>query len=295
MRPRIVDTLNTWFGTELFTWLVPDPAFVYALAMAAVAFVFVRRTLKDNLDRYHALGAVIWGIVGGLIGARVFFLIQHVDLLLARPSIVFDLNGGTVSWGAYLGGALGFVLYLRRQRQPAMRYLDVLASCLGLGPFIARWACFLNGDDYGTLSDAPWAVSFPHGSYPFAAQVQAGLLDPLAELSLPVHPVQIYLSLKGLLLFVVCSALWKRSFPPGVLFGVYWVMFGVVRFVIEFFRGDVSRGFIGALSVGQVMSLTIVVVAGAMLAYIGLQRGTPVVTHTLPSSHSAERAERSRM
>lgn len=279
MRPRIVDALNAWFGTELFAWIVPDPAFVYAIAMATVALVFLRRSHKATLSRYHALGAVVWAIVGGLIGARVFFLLQHLELTVSRPSIVFDLNGGTVSWGAYLGGSLAFIFYLRRHQQPTVRYLDVLASCLGLGPFIARWACFLNGDDYGTLADVPWAVSFPHGSYPFAAQVQAGLLDPLAELSLPIHPVQIYFSFKGLLLVAVCTMLWKRKLSPGILFALYWLMFAAARFVLEFFRGDVSRGFIGVLSVGQVMSLVIFVAAGVMLAFAARQRTSPFFKH----------------
>ncbi len=282
MRPRIVEALHAWFGTELFGWIVPDPAFVYALAITVVGVVFVRRTATEGLARVHALGAAIWAIVGGLIGARLFFLTQHFDLLLSRPAIIFDLNGGTVSWGAYVGGTFAFVLYLRRSRQSVLRFLDVLASCLGLGPFIARWACFLNGDDYGTLATVPWAVSFPHGSYPFAAQVQAGLLDPLAELSLPIHPVQMYLSLKGLVLFGVCTMLWKRRLPAGVLFALYWMMFGAARFAIEFFRGDVSRGFVGVFSVGQVMSLGIIVAAGVMLAFTAWRRMPLLVRHNVP-------------
>lgn len=266
MRPRLIESLNAWFGTELFGWLVPDPAFVYALAIAVVGVVFVRRVTVEGLDRFHALGAGIWSVVGGLIGARLFFLAQHYDLLIEHPAILFQLNGATVSWGAYIGGSLAFVLYLLRHRQSLPRYLDVLASCLGLGPFIARWACLLNGDDYGTMTAMPWGVAFPHGSYPFAAQVQAGVLDPLASLSLPLHPVQIYLSLKGLVLFLVCTALWRRRvLPAGMLFGVYWLLFAVLRFSLEFFRGDVSRGFIGALSVGQLMCVLAFLVSGTLL------------------------------
>lgn len=273
MRPRIIEGLNAWSGTELFAWLVPDPAFVYALAIAAVGFIFVRRTRSDGLDRVHALGAAIGAIVSGMIGARLFFLLQHPELIAARPSIILQLNGATVSWGAYLAGTAAFCFYLYRHRQPLLRYADVLASCLGLGPFLARWACFLNGDDYGTLTDVPWAISFPHGSFPFAAQVQAGLLDPLADLSLPIHPVQMYLSLKGLALFVVCTILWKRRvLAPGMLFGAYWLMFAVARFVLEFFRGDEGRGFVGALSVGQVMAAGVFAAASCLIGWLIFQK-----------------------
>ncbi|MER3523562.1 MAG: hypothetical protein C4326_05685 [Ignavibacteria bacterium] len=279
MRPRIVHTLDAWSGTELLGWLVPDPAFVYALAMAVVVVVFVRRSHVDHLDRVHALGAAIWGMIGGLLGARIFFLLQHLHLVATSPSIVLDLNGGTVSWGASLGGTVAFILYLHAKRQAVIRFLDVLASCLGLGPFIGRWACFLNGDDYGTLSDLPWAVAFPHGSFPFAAQAQAALIDPLAPVSLPVHPVQLYLSLKGLVLFVVCTALWKRyALPHGLLFCIYWGLFAVARFMLEFLRGDVSRGFVGGLSVGQAMSLAILIVSGAAMILLVARRPVPVFT-----------------
>jgi len=275
MRARIVESLNGSFGGDLFTWLVPDPAFLYALAIGVLLWVFVTRAKSEELSRYHALGAAIWGTIGGLLGARIFFLLQNVSFLIAKPSIVFELNGSTVSWGAYIGGVIGFALYLRRNHQPLLRYADVLASCLGLGPFIARWACFLNGDDYGTRSNVAWAVSFPHGSYPFAEQANAGFIDPMTNLSLPVHPVQLYLSLKGLLLFVICTYIFRRyRLPQGSLFCLYWLLFACMRFFLEFFRGDVSRGFVGPLSVGQVMSIAIFVVSALASVFLIVFNGS---------------------
>lgn len=258
MRPRIVDALNLWSGTSLFSWLVPDPAFLYALAIGSVLWVFVRRATGNGLAAYHALGGAIWAIAAGMIGARAFFVLQHFQLFVAQPSLLLDLNGATVSWGAYLGGATAFFLYLSRATQAPFRYADILATCLGLGVLFGRIACFLNGDDYGTLSDLPWAVAFPHGSYPFADQANAGLINPMADLSLPVHPVQLYLALNGLLLFLVFSYVCRHFRPPdGVLFFMFWATFSFTRFLLEFFRGDASRGFVGPFSVGQAMCAVI--------------------------------------
>lgn len=268
MRPRIVESLNVTFDTNIFSYLIPDPAFVYAVAIAVCAFIFVRRSREDGLSRYHALGGIIWGTLGGMIGARLFFLLTHYDRVLSNPAMLFDLNGATVSWGAYLGGAAALLIYFKLKRQPALRYLDVIASCAGIGVFFGRMSCFLNGDDYGTLTSIALGVSFPHGSFPFAAQVKEGLIDPLASLSLPVHPVQLYGSLKGLALFIVFTKLWRRyELPAGTLFCLYWMAFSLLRFGIEFFRGDVSRGFIGVLSTGQLMSLIIFICSAAVAGY----------------------------
>ena len=268
MRPRIIESLNDTFGTDIFSWIIPDPAFVYALAIAVCAFVFVRRTKQAGLAQYHALGAIIWGALGGLAGARIFFLLTQIERVRYNPAMLLDLNGATVSWGAYIGGTAAFVIYFYKKKLSALPYLDIVATCVGLGVCLGRMSCFLNGDDYGTLSDAPWAVLFPHGSYPFAAQVKLGLIDALAPFSLPIHPVQLYGSLKGLSLFLLFTFLWKRYvFPPGILFCLYWMAFAALRFCTEFFRGDVSRGFVGPLSTGQVMALIIFMLSGGVLLY----------------------------
>ncbi len=258
MRPRLVEFLDGSFGTALFGWIVPDPSVVYAIAILAVLFVYVRSCAQAGLSRYHALGSAIWGIAGGLVGARLFYLLQHFDAWTRDWSMALDLSGSTASWGAYLGGGLGFATYLARwgSAAPGWRHADAAASCLALGPAIGRWACFLNGDDFGTLSDLPWAVRYPHGSYPFAHQVREGVLDPLAELSLPGHPLQLYLSFNAIVLFVVFRALWKRrGLAPGALFALYWTAYLASRFFWEFFRAGVERPLFGVLSTNQLMAL----------------------------------------
>jgi phosphatidylglycerol---prolipoprotein diacylglyceryl transferase len=256
MRPRIVEFLNIATGGEIWGWVIPTPAVMYALMMLAMLVLLVRRATRSDQSKYHALGAALWAMAGGLIGARLLFLLFHIDRVLITPEMIFNLSGATMSFGAYLGGAIGLILYIRRNSLPGLKYLDVCASILGLGPFIGRWSCFLNGDDFGTLSNAPWAVSFPHGSYPFAHQVELGLLDPLQALSLPVHPVQLYLSLNGLFLFLLFTWLWKKkTFAPGLLFGWYWIAYPATRLLLEFFRGGVEPNVFGILTAPQATTL----------------------------------------
>lgn len=291
MRPRLVDALSAALGSELAAGLVPTPAMMYAAAMIAVLVVFVRRTRRLGISSYHGAGAALWVMTAGLVGARAAYLAAHLSRILADPAQILDLGGGTASWGAYLGGALGLWLYCHRHRLPAGVFADILASCLGLGVALGRWSCFLNGDDYGRLSSLPWAVRYPPGSYPFVAQVRTGLLDPLAPLSLPVHPVQLYLSFNGLLLFIGMSLWWSRvRHRPGTLFGLYWLAYGATRFFWEFVRGD-QPGFLhGSLTAGQVFCIPLVVGAGLWLRRMSWRtRGFPWLAPTAPAS-TANRA-----
>ncbi len=270
MRPRLVDFFNAYFHTGIFGFIIPDPAFVYAIMLGLGIIILLKRSKSALLDTGHAAGITIWAAVAALLGSRIFYLVQHISYTMDHPSILTELNGATVSFGVYLGGLCGIILYGRYHRIILWEYLDVIASVLGIGPMIGRWACFLNGDDYGTLSNLPWAVQFPKGSFPYYDHLYSGLISLTDTLSLPVHPVQLYGSLKGLILLTVFSVLWKKKmFKPGVLFFLFWMSYAVCRFMLEFFRGDENRGWIGPLSTGQFMSCTIFLVSagGIYLKY----------------------------
>jgi len=269
VRPKIVDWLNATLGTSAFAWLVPSPAVVYVIATLVVMVVFVTRCRSVGLLRYHALGATIWGLIGGLVGARLLYLLLRADQVWREPGMLIDFSGGTMSWGAYFGGFLGFALYFRNEHQSPWRYADVLASVFGLAPFIARFACFLNGDDYGRVTNVAWGVTYPQGSLAFDAHAQQGLLGPGPSVSLPVHPVQLYLAATGLALFLLFSRLWRRlDLPAGALFFLYWAADGATRFGLEFFRGDTERTYLGAFPDAQVIALLVALVSTTAFAWM---------------------------
>jgi phosphatidylglycerol:prolipoprotein diacylglycerol transferase len=258
MRPRLTEYLNSIFHTDIFSYVVPDPAVVYAIMLGFGIIVLLKRSKSSGLDSHHASGIAIWGSVAALLGARIFYLVQNLSYTYHHPEILLELNGATVSFGVYLGGVVGIVSYGIFYRISLWKYLDAIASVLGIGPMVGRFACFLNGCDYGTLSNLPWAVQYPKGSFAFYDHLNNGLISSADILSLPVHPVQLYCVLKGIILFVLFSILWKKDlFKPGVLFFLFWMSYAVFRFIIEFFRGDENRGWIGDLSTGQFMSCLI--------------------------------------
>ena len=255
MRPRFVEFLNELTGTSLGEWLVPYPALMYAIAMLTGLIVFVRRSKLVGLRPYYAAGAAVSAMLCGMIGARLFYILWHIDKFPNPHIALFAFSGSTFSWGAYLGGMIGFVLYLYYNREQLLPWLDMLAPILGLGVFVGRWACFVNGDDFGRISTMPWAVSFPPGSIPFAHQLNEGLIPLMSEASLAVHPVQLYLSFNGLVLFLLFSYIWrKNALKPGMIMVSYVVAYACSRFGLEFFRGDYHQMYAGLFTSGQLFS-----------------------------------------
>jgi phosphatidylglycerol:prolipoprotein diacylglycerol transferase len=292
VRPKIVDWLNATLGTSALGWLVPSPAVVYGVAALVVMVLFVKRCRSAGLLSYHALGATIWGLIAGLVGARLLYLLLRADQVWREPGMLVDLSGSTMSWGAYLGGFAGFLLYFRRERESPWRYADVVASVFGLAPFIARFACLLNGDDYGRVTDLPWAVTYPQGSMAFEAHARQGLLGVGATASLPVHPVQLYLAAAGLALFVVFSELWRRvRLQAGALFFLYWAADGATRFGLEFFRGDTERTYVGAFPDAQIIAGLVALVSAAAFGWIqtGGRFGPRLAASQPQNSHVPDR------
>jgi len=282
MRQRIVEYLDHATGTGLGNILIPTPTILYGVAVLLLAVIFVRRAWNTGLDRRGAIETAIVGGIGAFIGAKLLYIILHLESYLLLPSHIFA-PGGTVSWGAYAGSIAAVSLFAAYRRVSVRRTLDVLASCLGLGPFIGRWSCFLNGDDYGVVTGLPWGVRYPADSFPYAAHVSDGIISHTESLSAAVHPNQLYLSLNGLLLFIIMTVMWKRLRDrPGMTFGVFWLLYPASRFFLEFTRDEALNSVVPFLSASQ---LFCVGAAASAALFLVTTRGITGIHHTLKSMH----------
>ena len=203
-------------GIKLFGYgLMLCIAFIGSILLAAW------RARRERLDPETVYDFAFWVFLGGLVGARLFWVVQYWGHQIHRPiEIFFIWKGGIVLYGSILGGTAAFFAYWWRRRFPLRPMLDVIAPSLALGIALGRLGCFLNGCCYGDRCDLPWAVSFPgprvgvpgdpaltlHGSPPWADQVRAGLIGPDQAWSLPVHPTQLYSPIDGLILLALLSA-----------------------------------------------------------------------------------------
>ena len=242
------------------------PGLVYALVFVALALLILRRSGRSGVPRGRVIEAMLAGGLGAAIGTRLFHLIVSGDILRLPLSEWADASSGTASWGAYLGAIAGVVTYAAASRLSAWPHLDVATSCAGLGDVIGRWACYLAGDDFGIVSDVPWAIRFPAESLAHQAHVARGILDAGAPWSLPVHPMQFYLMLNGLAVLVATTAVWRRNGRhPGTTTAAFLLLYGSTRFCWEFFRDPGGRGVMVFPSTSQWMCMLLVVAGGVLL------------------------------
>ena len=231
------------FGYGLMLFL----AFLVSMNVAA------RCARRAGLDPELIYDLSLFVFLGGLIGARVFYVIQYWGDRVRTLADVFKIwEGGIVLYGSIIGGTLAFFAYRALRPFPLMPALDSVAPALAVGIAIGRLGCFLNGCCYGDVCDLPWAVSFPEPSAPFIAHRDAGLLAPGAHWSRPVHPTQLYSVADGFILMGLLFAYAPVRRRDGEVMALLMVTYPVTRFLIEHLRGDES-----ALATGMTISQNI--------------------------------------
>jgi phosphatidylglycerol:prolipoprotein diacylglycerol transferase len=229
------------------------------MVLAVVAAIWwLRRTARGRgIPVETVMSLSVWLLVGGLAGAKVF---KAGRLLLQGETLSIRLlEGAGDFYGGFLGALLVVMIYFwRRPDLPAWRVADLYGPALALGQSIGRIGCLMAGDDYGKPTTLPWAVTFTD---PEAATIGG------APLGVPLHPVQLYESLACLALFFFLVWLSRRQRFDGQLVLSYALGYAVLRFVIEFFRGDVDRGFLfaGLLSTSQTIALILAAVSLVLL------------------------------
>ncbi len=234
----------------------------FGLAML-LAFLVAQYIGQVELNRRghdsEIMGDVLVGaVIGGLVGAKVYYA-----LLYQNPRALLD-TAGFVFWGGLIGGILATAAIIRWRGQTFTRVSDVSAAGLAAAYAIGRTGCWAVGDDYGRPWDSRWAVAFPNG-YPastvqnlveqFGVKELAG--RPPLEL-VAVHPTQLYEVAMGLLMFWILWKVRDHKHAEGWLFGLYCVLAGLERFVVEFFRAKDDR-FMGPLTLAQTIALAFAV------------------------------------
>ncbi len=176
------------------------------------------------------------------------------------------MRSGGVFYGGLIAAVVVALWYLRHYRMPMWTVTDVFAPGIALGHVVGRMGCFFAGCCFGRPTGVAWAITF-HDT--FAAR------NVGTPLNVPVHPTQLYEASAELLILglLLASERQGRQFP-GRTFWLYMFLYGVSRFVIEFYRGD-ERGMIGMLSTSQFVSVILVPLAIVMLVVLGRRAGGP--------------------
>jgi phosphatidylglycerol:prolipoprotein diacylglycerol transferase len=212
----------------------------------------------------------IWLFIAGVIGCRVFYCIQYGSrlfyndvgghaVLKSLPGLLLAAvnlpDGGLVYYGGIPAGLLA-AFWICRQRHLSLLALgDVLIPSLFLGMAFGRIGCFLNGCCYGDRCNLPWGVQFPMGSVPDMAMVLRGFVGADQDLSVRLHPTQLYSSLDGLFLFLLTHAYFPFRPRNGAVVALGALTYPLTRFAIESLRADELGQFNTSLTISQWVSI----------------------------------------
>lgn len=227
----------------------------FALNFVAWGAVAHRSYKENGWNGEWAYETVFVGLLGGLVGARLWFVIQNYDEV--RHDLLGNLfsGSGLVWYGGLLGGIAAVAAWARWRGVLSLRLWDVAAYCLPLGYAIGRIGCQVSGDgDYGIASGLPWAMPYPHGTVPT---------------NVAVHPTPIY---ETLVMGLAAWWLWRmrHAYRPGVLFGIYLLIAGLERFLVEFIRRNSEVA--GPFTAAQVSAL-VAVALGVVWLWALTRRG----------------------
>jgi phosphatidylglycerol---prolipoprotein diacylglyceryl transferase len=205
-----------------------------------------RRLGDPKITEAH-MQRLIWYIVLAVVGGgRLMHVLVNWDDYSRRPLDAFKVwEGGLVMYGGLLAIFFTVIGFALKNKIRILRLCDLCAPSCFLGDAIGRWGCFLVGDDYGKPTDSWVGVRFTHPDS----------LVPANLRGVPLHPTQIYMSLKALIIFGALMWITRHKKFDGQVAGWALVLYAVLRSVIELFRGDADRGFIGPLSTAQATSI----------------------------------------
>lgn len=233
------------------------------LAFITAGWALTRQFRRYALSEELASSMVMAAAIGGIVGAKVYYAILFRDWHL-----LFD-RAGLVWYGGLIGGFLGCSWLIWRRKVDYFTAADATAPSLAIGYAIGRIGCFLVGDDYGAPTNSWVGIAFPKGSPPTTAASLRDFgvkVDPslAPDAILKVHPTQIYESLAAFVMFAILMWAARREHPRGRVFGLFLIMMGIERFLVEIVRAKDDR-FLGPFTIAQLISVIIFII-GLVLA-----------------------------
>ncbi len=198
---------------------------------------------------------LFWGVLGVIVGGRLgYVLFYNFDVLPQDPLMLLRLwEGGMSFHGGLIGVLLAAWWYAHKLGEPFLRIGDFVAPMIPIGLGAGRIGNWINGELWGKPTDLPWAMIFPVADY------------------LPRHPSQLYQAfLEGVVLFTVLWLFSRKPRPTGMISGLFLLLYGVFRFMVEFVREpDAHIGYLafGWLTMGQTLSAPLIVAGLALVAW----------------------------
>ena len=236
-------------------------------------FVLKSEFARTGYEPEKAWDFVFMAVLGGIGGAKIYYIFLNYPRLIEDPTGVIFSRGGLVWYGGFLGATALLFWEAKRSKLHWGRMVDIMSPPLAIAYAVGRIGCFLVGDDWGRPTDSWVGVRFPMGTpatsvtnieQQFGITVDPALIEKYGQI-VPVHPTQLYEVGLSTLIFFVLWRIRDHSHGRGWLFMLWLIMAGFERFLVEFLRAKDDR-FFGILTLAQMLSLAAVGVglAGAL-------------------------------
>ena len=222
---------------------------------------------RVGLEPEKAWDFIVMGVLGGILGAKAYYVLLNYDSLITDPIGSIFSRGGMVWYGGFLGGLIAVSWEVKRSGLRWAQMADLIAPVLAIGYAVGRMGCFFVGDDYGRPTDAWFGVKFPQGAPPtrasvmenhFGIEIDPYFVERFGEV-IPVHPTQLYEVAMSLMIFGFLWRIRKHNYAEGWIWWIWFVLAGAERFLVEFVRLKDDR-FLGIFTVAQLISLLLIVI-----------------------------------
>ena len=218
-----IDPVLVHLGPFAISWY----GLAVAIGILVGAWLTTREAVRKGLPVEPIMDLMLWSVVGGIVAARLLYVLDRWDFFVKNPFQILAINTGGLSiMGAILGGALTGALLARRRGLPIRRLFDTFAPGIVLGQAIGRFGCLVTGDTLGRPTDGTWGIVY---------------LNPMArapQLGVAYQPAFFYEQLWDVLVFAIVWRLRGRFKEDGQLFALYLGLYAVGKFVITFVRLD---------------------------------------------------------
>lgn len=228
---------------------------MYAIAILIGLYLIKREVLRKNipLNEDQITNFVLLTVLGGIIGARIYYVIFSWDYYSQNPlEIPAIWHGGLAIHGGIIGGVLVGYWFTRRYHISFWRMADAVAPSIILGQALGRFGNFMNGDAHGIPTTMPWGIVFPPTSI-------AGREFP----GQPLHPTMLYEMVINFGIFLLLWKLRTRPHKDGFIFCLYLIGYSIGRFIVSFFRADDL--YLGPLKMPHVVSVITILVFGYLI------------------------------